>query len=442
MENSEEISGEKGDVNFGCFLSRTKKGGNPMHVAFFTNTYHPVVSGVVQSICDFRKALIGQGHQVFVFAQEVKGHADTEAFVFRYPALKLPTRQQYPLTIPLSLHIDWLLPSLKVNVIHSHHPFLLGNAAIHQANQLGVPLVFTHHTRYKLYSHYVPLSQKLVEIAIDEWLDEYMSKCHHIIVPSESIKQMLAEEYGITSKITALPTGMNLALYKAADGQSIRQARGWGQDMVLISVGRLAKEKNQDTLLKAAAQVIEKHNNVRLVLIGDGDKRKALETLAGELGIADRVEFTGNIPHPEVIRHLKAANIFCFASITETQGLVTMEAIAAGLPVVAVDAPGTNDVMDNNQEGLLAANNSVALAQAIEQVINDKALRERFKKAAKKRAESLSIEAQAKKLVDIYEQAIEDHKAGRFVQVNRPNIPESRRKRWSQAIDDLLDFDR
>jgi glycosyltransferase involved in cell wall biosynthesis len=411
-----------------------------MHVAFFTNTYHPVVNGVVQSIHDFRYALAAQGHQVFVFAQHVKNYQDKEPFIFRYPAFKWPTRHEYPLTIPLSPFVDWVLPSLKLDVIHSHHPVLIGNAAVHQARQLDLPLVFTHHTRYKMYSHYVPLSSKLVETAIDQWLDDYMSKCHHIIVPSESIKQMLANEYGITSQITALPTGLSLSLYQRTDGQAVREAQGWGQDIVLVSVGRLAKEKNQDTLLKAVAQVMQTHANVRLVLIGDGDERKWLKKLAGELGITGRVEFTGNMPHQEVVAYLKAADIFCFASITETQGLVTMEALAAGLPVVAVDAAGTNDVMENRREGFLTENNSEALAQAINQLIIDKSLREQFKAAAHKRAESLSIEAQAQKLLGVYEQAIGDHKAGRLVQVQRPKPDKSKRKHWYQAIDDWFDF--
>jgi glycosyltransferase involved in cell wall biosynthesis len=409
-----------------------------MHVAFFTNTYHPVVNGVVRSIHDFRYALTGQGHQVFVFAQHVKNYQDKEPFIFRYPAFKWPTRQEYPLTIPLSPFVDWVLPSLKLDVIHSHHPVLIGNAAAHQARQLDLPLVFTHHTRYKMYSHYVPLSSKLVETAIDQWLDDYMSKCHHIIVPSESVKQVLADEYGITSQITVVPTGLNLLLYENIDGQAVRETKGWGQDTVLVSVGRLAKEKNQEMLLQAVSHVMQTHANVRLVLIGDGDERKLLQKLAKQLDIANKVEFTGNMPHEEVIAHLKAADIFCFASITETQGLVTMEALAAGLPVVAVDAPGTRDVMNHDQEGLLTANDSRALAQAIETVITSQDLHQRFKTAARNRAESLSIDAQVQKLVGVYEQAIADHKAGRLVRVKRP----PKRKRWYQAIDDWFDFER
>jgi glycosyltransferase involved in cell wall biosynthesis len=211
---------------------------------------------------------------------------------------------------------------------------------------------------------------------------------------------------------------------------------------VLISVGRLAKEKNQDTLLQAVAFAMKDHANVRLILIGDGDERKSLQKLSKELGIADRVEYTGNIPHQELIAHLKGADIFCFASVTESQGLVTMEALAAGLPVVAVEATGTGDVMDHDQEGLLTDNDSRALAQALDQVITNESLRERLKAAARIRAESLSIDAQTKKLVEVYEQAIDDHKAGRLVRVERPKRTKIKRKRWYQAIDDWLEFER
>ena len=410
-----------------------------MHIAFYTNTYHPVVNGVVRSVHSFRKALIDLGHNVFIFAQEAKGYEDSEPFIFRYPSISLPTQQNYPLTIPISSHVDWLLPSLKLDVIHSHDPFLMGNAAASKSEELGVPLVFTHHTRYRAYGSKVPLNQKLVRNTIENRLDDYMSQCHHIIAPSESAKLMLQEEYGVASQITALPTGLDLSCYKTPDRQAMRRARGWGQELVLISVGRLAKEKNWEPLLKAAARIIHHYAAVRLVLIGDGDDRRRLQRLTRTLGIAGRVEFTGTIPHGDVIRYLKAADIFCFASVTETQGLVTMEAMAAGLPVVAVDSMGTSDVVKNDQEGLLTDNDSQALAGALEKVINDIALRERFREAAQKRAETLSIAAQGQKLVTVYEQALEDQRAGHFVQVSRNNLPELKRKRWYRAIDNLID---
>lgn len=390
-----------------------------LHIAHFTNTYHPVISGVVRSISTFREGLISLGHNVFIFAQSTSDYEDTEPFIFRYPTLDLPLPGEFPLTIPFSSFITNVLPILKLDVIHSHHPFLVGQAAASQAKDLDLPLVFTYHTRYREYSHYIALNQDLVKDVIDRWLGDYMQQCHHIVAPSESIKCMLAEDYGITDQVTVIPTGINPEPFLNADGQSLRQRRGWADDKILVSVGRLAPEKNWGMLLEAAALVFRQEPKARLVLIGDGDEREVLQDLATELGIADRVEFTGKVPFEDIPRHLRAADLFCFASTTETQGVVTAEAMAAGLPIVAVDATGTSDVVTNGQEGLLTENDSQALARGILRVLNDEALRQRFREAAVKTAQSLDLKLQAQKLVDVYEQAIENKAANRLVKVDK-----------------------
>jgi 1,2-diacylglycerol 3-alpha-glucosyltransferase len=390
-----------------------------MHIAFFTNTYHPVVSGVVRSISTFRQSLIDLGHLVFIFAQDAGDYEDTEPFVFRYPAIDMPAMHNFPLTIPFSPFVEKLLPPLKLDVVHSHHPFLLGHSAVRRAAELNMPLVFTFHTRYRDYSHYISINQKFVKRQIDQIVSDYMRHCQHIVAPSESMRQLLATEYGVTKRVTVIPTGVNIEPYRLADGQTIRHKRGWGQDKVLISIGRLAKEKNWQTLLSAASQVMKKNEHVRLVLIGEGDEQNNLEKYVRNVGLTDRVEFTGRLPFEEVPAYLKAADLFCFASVTETQGLVTMEAMAAGLPVVAVDATGTTDEITHGQEGLLTANNSLALAQAIEQVINDENLLYRFKQAAKKKAQTFDTVVQTEKLVAVYKQAQEDKKSGLSVRVEK-----------------------
>jgi 1,2-diacylglycerol 3-alpha-glucosyltransferase len=117
-----------------------------LHIAHFTNTYFPVMSGVVRSISTFRQAQEELGHTVFIFGQEASDYADEEPFVFRYPSINIPIRN-YPATIPVSNYIDWVLPKLKLDVIHAHHPALMGNAAADKCEKLNIPLVFTHHTR-------------------------------------------------------------------------------------------------------------------------------------------------------------------------------------------------------------------------------------------------------------------------------------------------------
>ncbi len=389
-----------------------------MHIAHFTNTYHPVTSGVVRSVSTFRKGLVGLGHNVFVFAQASKDYEDQEPFVFRYPALQLPL-QEYPLTIPVSVVVDGALPSLKPDVIHAHHPALLGQVAARKAEELDIPLIFTHHTRYREYSHYAfALPQGLAKQVIERWIGDYMSQCQHIVVPSESIKEMLAETYGVTEGITAVPTGIDVAFYQQADGGNVRQKHGWGDDTILISVGRLAQEKNFSTLITAVQPIMQQRDDVRLVILGEGEERDELEELAADLGIAEQVHLIGTVPFDDIPTYLKAADIFCFASVTETQGLVTLEAMAAGLPIVAVDATGTSDAVADGDEGLLTPNKSDALTAALQRVLDDAALRHKLAETAVQKAHDFDIDKQAKRLVTVYEEAIEAKKAGFTIQTD------------------------
>lgn len=390
-----------------------------MHIAHYTNTYRPVVSGVVRSVDAFRKALTEAGHNVFVFSQDSSGFVDEEPFIFRYPAIELPFHNNFPVIIPVSPFIDRVLPILKLDVIHTHHPFLLGQTAAEKAQELDLPFVFTFHTRYRDYSHYISLNQAMVKEAIDRLLGTFMQQCHHIIVPSQSIKEMLAELYGVTEQVTVLPTGLDLAPYRSADGTAVRKRAGWGQEKVLISAGRLAKEKNWDTLIKAAAEVMGEIPDVRLVILGEGDERKELEKLVKQLGLSGKVDLPGVVPFEEVPNYLAAADLFCFASVSETQGLVTMEAMAVGLPVVAVEASGTSDVVEDGKDGILTADDPHELAQTIIRVLREDDLRHALKTAALQRVESFNIKRQAEEMVAVYQKAIEAKKNGRHIQVDK-----------------------
>jgi len=392
---------------------------NPLRIAFFTNYYHPVVNGVVRSVASFREILTKQGHMIFIFAQSANEYKDDEPFIFRYPSLSLPLPMDIAAVIPVSSFVDQLLPALKLDVIHTHHPILLGQTAASKAADLNVPLVFTFHTQYWEYTHYVPFPQEAIQEflknAIHSWLRVFMQKCQHIVIPSESIKEILIREYGLEDRYTVIPTGTDLQPFLHADGKSLRQSKGWQDDKVLISIGRLAAEKNWETLLRAAAQVYTQHSAMRLVLIGDGPDKQTLELLAAELGIAECVTFTGQVPFDEIPAYLKAADLFVFASVTETQGLVTIEAMAAGLPVVAVDGSGTHDIVDHDKEGLLVENDPNALASAINELLANPQQMNQFSIQALKKARTFDANRLGKQMVKVYEQAIQDKKDNRFV---------------------------
>ena len=392
-----------------------------MHIAYFTNFYLPVVNGVVRSVQSFRDALSSMGHNVFVFAQE-DNYEDTEPFIFRYPSLPLPG--VIPAAIPMSPFIDQLIPKLKLDVIHTHHPILLGQTAATKARDLNLPLVFTFHTQYQEYTHYIPFSQEqfqdFVKTRVMNWMREFMRKCQHIVIPSESMRSILVNDYGLADRFTVIPTGIDVTPYKQANGSALRQQWNWPDDKVIVSAGRLAEEKNWVTLLNAFAITQKSQPNIRLVLIGDGPQSEALKQLAGELGITDRVLFTGKIPFTDVPSYLKAADLFAFASITETQGLVTLEAMASGLPVVAVDASGTKDILEEGKQGFLTQNDANELANGIIKVVESSSLMSKFRSAALRKSYQFDNKRLARKMLKVYEQAIQDKKDEQYVKVDDP----------------------
>jgi glycosyltransferase involved in cell wall biosynthesis len=227
----------------------------------------------------------------------------------------------------------------------------------------------------------------------------------------------LTHDYGLQDRYTVIPTGINLKPYQSADGDELRTRENWQDDKVMVSIGRLAPEKNWETLLKAAGKVYQAHADLRVVLIGDGPDKKKLQKLATELGIEERVNFTGELPFEETSTYLKAADIFGFASVTETQGLVTMEAMAAGLPVVAVDASGTRDIVDNGEQGFLVPNEVDALAASINQLMESPEKMRRFRFKALEKAKAFDVDRLTKKLVNVYEQAIQDRKNEQYVSI-------------------------
>ena len=248
-----------------------------------------------------------------------------------------------------------------------------------------------------------------------------MRKCQHIVIPSESMASVLINDFGLVDRYTVIPTGIDITPYKKANGSALRAQWNWGDDKVIISAGRLAEEKNWVTLLEAFAIAQKTQPNIRLALLGDGPQAEALRRLAGELEIQERVTFVGKVPFEEVPNYLKAADLFSFASITETQGLVTLEAMAAGLPVVAVDASGTRDILEDSKQGFLTQNDPQDLANRIIEVVASPSLMSKFKSAALRTSRAFDNKRLARKMLKVYEQAIEDKKNEQYVTVEDPS---------------------
>lgn len=400
-----------------------------LRVGMFTNVYLPTTNGVVVSVETFRRALTELGHHVYIFGPDSGSIDDRAPYIFRYPAFELPL-QRYPLAVPVSPYIDHVIRNLKPQVLHANHPALLGRVAERKSAELDLPLVFTYHTRYADYAHYAePLPRENVKEFIDHWLASFMTACHQVVVPSQSIKDMLVASYGeaIASHVSVVPTGVETEKFSRLNRGQARAKLGWQpQQRVLVTIGRLAKEKSFDLLLRAVAELSDPE--VRLVILGGGDERRALEALTRDLGIPDRVEFLGVVPFDDVPMYLAASDLFVFASVTETQGLVTLEAMASGLPVVAVDASGTREAVIP-ECSVLTEPDPRALARGIDAMLSRDDLAQ-ASEMARQRAKQFDVLVQGQAMVEVYQKAIASHRARSRVLI----LSEKNRSRWEELL--------
>lgn len=382
-----------------------------MRIGIFSNCYAPTINGVVRSISVFRQELIRQGHTVYVFAPEARGYVDREPGILRYRAVEITHPAVFSLPIPFSRSISKLIPQLHLDIIHSQHPVVLGNEAAHQARRCHIPLIFTYHSHYETYAPYFPFNRKVVIRVTREVVGQYLDRCRRIIVPSESIQGILHEEYPeVAERTTIIPTPVNLADYEHLDPAPIRARYGLDGTFTFFVVARLALEKGLVSLLRAFALVARERPEVRLFVVGDGPLRDDLMAEAAALGVAERVIFSGPMPFSEVPQHLTAADAFAYASLNETQGLAIVEAMAAGLPVVAMDAPGVRDTIADGVSGLLTAPDEGSLAAGMRRLMDDGPLRACLSEGARFAAAGYEVARTTRQLVRVYEEAVAEQR--------------------------------
>jgi 1,2-diacylglycerol 3-alpha-glucosyltransferase len=346
-----------------------------MRVALYTNNYVPFCGGVTVSVETLRRGLEARGHEAWVLAPRFPGAVADPPRVLRYPSVPASTYPEFPLAIPYARRIAARVRELDVDVFHAHHPFLLGPAAARLARRQGRPLVFTYHTRYEKYAHYVPLSRAVVERAAVALSARFARRADAVIAPSARVRDELQRQ-GVRAPIAVVPTGVDLTRFRPGDRDAARRALGLALDEpLLLYVGRLDREKSVDRLLRAFDHVAGTLPRARLVLVGPGKEAASLRALAAQLPCAARVSFMGARPHDTLAVCYQAADLFLFASETETQGLVLAEAAACGLAAVAVSAPGCDEVVRDGVTGVLAKPEPTALAEAALGLLLDDARR-------------------------------------------------------------------
>jgi 1,2-diacylglycerol 3-alpha-glucosyltransferase len=374
-----------------------------MKIGIFTNAYKPIISGVVNSIELIKKGMKARGHKVYIFAPKFQEYRDQEAGVFRFLSVNLSTDIQFPLAIPFSPRIYAILERLNLDVIHTHHPFLLGKLGVQFGRKKNIPIVFTFHTQYEQYSHYIPLPGEVVRKVTRFSVQNYTSKCDQIICPSSTILSLL-DEYGVTTPVRMIHNAIDLSQFRNANPDRIRKKYGITKDeKLLIYVGRMAKEKNIEFMLEAFRKVQKDTPEARLMIVGEGPELEALEDYAEKLGISDRVIFTGRIEYKDIPDYYNAAYAFIMTSTTEVKPLALLEAMASGLPIVAVSAPGSSDTINHEFDGYLTDNNMDSFTAGLSRILSSTDLRNKLSEGAYKTSEQYSMENTAKILEELYQ---------------------------------------
>jgi 1,2-diacylglycerol 3-alpha-glucosyltransferase len=374
-----------------------------LNIAFFTDSYLPYTSGVVRSIETFSAEFRALGHQVYIFAPDYPNCPKLEN-VFRFKSLPSIAHKDFTLAIPISPRLENTLQELKIDIIHVHSPFLLGRLGAKAAKKNRIPLIYTYHTLYDQYVHYVPIAQNFSRWLVRKMSKDFCNLCDLVVTPTSMIEDLL-RKYGVRTSIETIPTGINLKNFEKGDHSWLRASYPIAPgDQVLLFVGRLGTEKNLDFLLQAFKAINKQLPNTTLVLVGSGPQELHYKELCRSLGLEERTVFTGTLNQEQVINAYLGSDLFIFASVTETQGLVLGEAHAAGLPIVAVEAFGTKDMVTSGYNGFLTPLKQDVFTTKVLEVLKNPQLYHKFSKNAKISVNSISSFNSAKRLLSCYEE--------------------------------------
>lgn len=398
-----------------------------MRIGIFTETYTPYISGLVTSEVMLKHALEKLGHEVYVVT------ANLENFKYSYDekerVLKIPG-------IPTGIYDSRLtgiypikaikkIKSWNLDVIHSQTEFAIGTFARIFGKQYGIPVVHTYHTMYDDYVHYITKGYftkpgiKLVEYLTKFYCDKTVTE---LIVPTKKAYDLFKEKYKVDRNIHIIPTGIEISRFykensKIQDIINLKRKLNINDtDFVILFVGRLAEEKNVEFLLESHEEIIKKHNNAKLLIVGDGPDINKYKELSIKYKIDNNTIFTGKVPWDDMPKYYQIADAFATASRSETQGLTVVEAMAAEIPVVCVDDDSFKIVVIDDLNGKLFKNKK-EYVKIIDELIKDNKLLLRLGTQARISAEPYSSKYFAERVLEVYKKAVgPNHKKKGFIE--------------------------
>jgi 1,2-diacylglycerol 3-alpha-glucosyltransferase len=377
-----------------------------VRVLFVSDVYFPRVNGVSTSVWTFRNDLASCDVETVLVAPDYgPASAAPEANVVRVAGSRVPGD-------PEDRRMRWgrltgALGNLAASfdLVHIHTPFLAHYAGVRYARRLKIPCIATYHTFFEEYlHHYVPILRRSLGRGLARVFTR--SQCRDVtalIAPSEPMRAVLLE-YGVMTPIHVIPTGLAAQRFESGNGARFRAAHALPSDRpLMLYIGRVAHEKNIEFLVRVFAQVRARVPNALFVIAGEGPARESLRQLAARLGLAQEVRFVGYLDRDtELLDCYAAADVFVFASRTETQGLVLLEAMAQGAPVVSTAKLGTRSILKDRCGALIVAEELEPFAAAAVRVLQDAQLRATLAHEGRRYAREWSSFAMARRLAELY----------------------------------------
>lgn len=387
---------------------RNPEAVSDMNIWMMTNTYTPFVGGVARSVTAFTQECRKAGHRVLVVAPTYEGAPKSEEDVVRIPAIQDFNGSDFSVALPVPGYLTPYFDECRPDVVHSHHPHLLGNTAVRIASRFSRPLVFTHHTMYEHYLHYVPAEAARMREFVIALVTGYCNLCDCIIAPSQSVAEILRGR-GVETPIEIIPTGVDVRQYERGDAETFRCMRGIPRKALVAGyVGRLAPEKNLPFLAQAVQAFAARTRNGHFLVVGSGPSAHEIKRVFRESGLRRRLHLVGSLEGQDLVDAYHAMDVFVFASCSETQGMVLTEAMAAGKPVVALDAPGVREVVKDRCNGrLLDSDSAEEFGDAIAEIAAASSpQREQLGRAALETAREFSMDRCARDLMGMYERLV------------------------------------
>ena len=387
-----------------------------MRIAIFTDTYPPYINGVSTSTFNLANALKAKGHQVLVVApRPTDGKMEKVGDVLYVPGVNLKKMYGFRLTNIFANKPISIIKRFKPDVIHNQTDFTIGVLARRCARKLKVPIVYTYHTSYEDYTYYIArgIMDRFWKRAARTYSRDLAGRMTEFITPSEKTKEYI-RQIGSDIYINVIPTGIDFSIFKSEqiDQQKAAQFRKEHNikptTKVFLILGRIAKEKSMDVSLRGFAAYHKKHPEVdtKVLVVGNGPFKEELELYAEELGISSYVDFIGSVPALEVPFYYNLCDIYTSASITETQGLTIMEAMAAGRIVLARFDSNLTGTIINGKTGYFFTDDSSFVSQ-VEKIFSlTKEQKDAIIQEAYRYADQYSLDKFYENVVRVYKRAI------------------------------------